>query len=208
MYIRATRVQMPPQAVDKGIAFFKEKIVPMATSTPGCIGQVLLVDRDSGKAVGITQWETARAMGAAEQLGINSRTQSAAETGGTIVNVERMEQVINERAGPPPTAGGWVRLNTIVGDPAKTDSAINFVEKQVLPALKSQKGFQAALMNVDRITGRSTVSTVWASKQELEASESSITSLRRDAADAAGAKDVTVEIYEAVVVNIKAPATA
>lgn len=207
MYVRATRVQMPPQAVDKGIAFFKEKIVPMASSAPGNLGQVLLVDRETGKGLGITQWETAQAMGAAEQLGINSRMQSAAETGGSIVNVERMEQVINERTGPP-GAGGWVRLNTIAGDPAKIDSAINFVKQQVLPVLKSQKGFRTALMNVDRITGRSTVSTVWASREDLEASEASISSLRRDAADAAGAKDVTVEIYEAVVVNIKTPATA
>ena len=63
-------------------------------------------------------------------------------------------------------------------------------------------------MNVDRITGRSTVSTIWASKEDLEASEASVSALRRDAADAAGAKDVTVEIYESAVVNIKTPATA
>ena len=109
MYIRATRVQFPPEAVDKGIAFFKEKIVPMASSAPGNLGQVLLVDRAAGKGIGITQWETAQAMGAAEQVGINARTQSATETGGSIVNVERMEQVFNERVGQP-RAGGWVRL--------------------------------------------------------------------------------------------------
>ena len=207
MYIRATRVQFAPEAVDKGIAFFNEKIVPMASSAPGNLGQVLLVDRANGKGIGITQWETAQAMGAAEQVGINARTQSATETGGSIVNVERMEQVFNERVGQP-RAGGWVRLNTVVGDPTRTEKLIDFVKKQVVPVLKSQKGFQAALMNVDRITGRSTVSTIWASREDLEASEASVSSLRRDAADAAGAKDVTVEIYESVVVNIKTPATA
>ncbi len=207
MYIRATRVQFPPEAVDRGIAFFKDRIVPMANSAPGNVGQVLLVDRASGKGIGITQWETPQAMAAAEQLGINARTQSSAETGGTIVNVERMEQVLLERSGPA-TAGGWVRLNTLIGDPAKTENAINFMQKQVIPALKNMKGFRTAVMNVDRITGRSTVSTVWASKEDLEASEPSVSGLRRDAADAAGAKDVTVEIYESAVVNIKAPATA
>ena len=59
MYGRATRVQMQPEAVDKGIAFFKEKLVPMAKAAPGNVGQVLLVDRKTGAGVGITLWETA-----------------------------------------------------------------------------------------------------------------------------------------------------
>jgi len=207
LYVRATRVQIPPDSIEKGIAFFKETVAPMANSTPGNMGQVLLVDRESGKGVGITIWDTPQAMGASEQMGITSRTGSIAATGGQIINVDRMEQVINERAAPP-QAGASVRLNTIAGDPAKTENAIKFVKNQVVPALKSQKGFQALIMNVDRLTGRSTVSTVWATRADLEASESSVSGLRRDAADAAGAKDVTVEIFESAVANIKQPATA
>jgi heme-degrading monooxygenase HmoA len=207
MYVRATRVQIPPDSLEKGIAFFKETVMPMADSTPGNLGQVLLIDRESGRCVGITLWESGQAMGASEQMGVTSRTGSIGATGGQIVNVERMEQVINERAAPP-QAGSVVRLNTIAGDPAKTDNAIKFVKNQVTPALQSQKGFQALIMNVDRLTGRSTVSTIWATRADLEASESSVSSLRRDAADAAGAKDVTVEIYESAVTNVKMPATA
>jgi len=198
---------MAPDSMEKGITFFKETVVPMANSTPGNMGQVLLVDRESGKGVGITMWDSPQALGASEQMGMTSRTGSIAVTGGQIVNVERMEQVINERVAPT-QPGTSVRLNTIAGDPAKTDNAIKFVKNQVLPVLKSQKGFQAMIMNVDRITGRSTVSTVWATRADLEASESSVSGLRRDAADAAGAKDVTVELFEAAVTNIKQPATA
>ena len=150
-------------------------------------------------------WATAQALGASEQVGISSRTQSAAATGGSIVNVERGEQVIADRA-QPPKAGSFVRLNTITGDPKKIDDAIKFVEKQVLPVLKALKGYRALLMSVDRLTGRSTVSTVWETIADLEASEPKVSSLRRDAADAAGASDVKVEIFETAFVEIAQPA--
>lgn len=206
MYARATRVQSPPDGVEKGIAYFKEKVVPAAKATPGNAGAILLVDRKSGSAVGITLWETAHALGTSEQMGITSRTQSAAAMGGSIVNVERFEQVIRERT-QPTKAGTFVRLNTISGAPEKSDNAIKFVEKQVLPELKAHKGFRGLIMNVDRMTGRSTVSTIWDTLADLEASEPKVSGLRRNAADAAGAADVKVEIFETAFAEIKQPAT-
>lgn len=205
MYGRVTRLQTPPDSVEKGISFFKENIAPKARSTPGNAGAILLVDRKSGTAVGITLWETAQALNASEQLGISGRTQSAAASGGSIVNVERYEQVIADRA-QPAKAGSFVRLNSVWGSPDKLENAITFMQKQVQPVLRAQKGYRAMVMNVDRTTGRSTVSTIWDTLADLEASEKAVSGLRRDAADAAGATDaVKVEIFESVYSDIKQP---
>jgi hypothetical protein len=125
--------------------------------------------------------------------------------GGSIVNVERFEQVIQERT-QPPKAGTFVRLNTVVGVPEKVDNAIKFVQNQVLPELKAQKGYRGLIMNVDRMTGRSIVSTIWDTLADLEASEVKASGLRRDAAAAAGAADIKVEIFEAAFAEIKQPA--
>jgi hypothetical protein len=204
MYGRTTRLQIPPDSIDKGIAFFKETVLPKARSTPGNAGAVMLVDRKVGTAIGITYWETAQALSASEQMGITSRTQSAAATGGSMINVERSEQVIADR--PQPTkAGTFVRINTVLGAPEKIDNVIKFMEKQVIPLLRGQKGYRAAVMSVDRMTGRSTVATVWDTMADLEASEAKVSGLRRDAADAAGATDVTVEIFESAFAEIKQP---
>jgi len=207
MFTRATRVQNPPESVEKGIAFFKDKVVPMAKATPGNAGVILLVDRKTGAGIGITVWTTAQALSASEQMGMSSRTQSAAATAGAIVNVERAEQVIQDRA-QPPMVGSFVRLNTVAGDPKKVDNAITFVEKQVLPAVRALKGYRALIMNVDRMTGRTTVSTVWTTRADLDASEAKVSSLRRDAADAAGATDVKVEIFETAFSEVPQPAKA
>ncbi len=204
MYVRATRVQSPPDAIEKGIAYFKETVVPAVKATPGNAGAVLLVDRKTGAGVGITLWETAQALSASEQLGITSRTQSAAAMGGAIVNVERFEQVLQDRA-QPPKAGVFVRQNTVAGTPERIDNVIKFMEKQALPVLRTQKGYRALLLNVDRTTGRSTVATVWDTRADLEASEAKVSGLRRDAAAVAGAADVKVEIFEAAFAEVKQP---
>jgi hypothetical protein len=204
MYTRATRVQSPPDAIDKGIAYFKEKVVPAAKAVPGNAGAVLLVDRTTGSGVGITLWETAQALSASEQVGITSRTESAAAMGGAIVKVERFEQVIQDRA-QPPKAGVFVRQNTVAGTPERVDNVIKFMEQQVLPVLRTLKGYRALLMNVDRMTGRSTVATVGDTRADLEASEAKVSGLRRDAAAAAGAADVKVEIFETAFAEVKQP---
>jgi hypothetical protein len=204
MYGRMTRLQTSPDAVDKGIAFFKENVAPKSLAAPGNGGAILLVDRKTGTAIGITLWETTQALNATEQLGISSRAQSVAAAGGMVVDVDRYEQVMVDRAQPPKT-GAAVRLNIVAGVPEKLDNAIKFVQTQVLPVLKTQKGYRAMIMNVNRVTGRSTVSTVWDTVADLEASESKVASLRRSAAEAAGASDVKVEIFETAFSEIKQP---
>jgi hypothetical protein len=204
MYGRMTRLQTSPDAVDKGIAFFKENVAPKALAAPGNAGAILLVDRKTGTAIGITMWETTQALNANEQLGITSRTGSVAAVGGTVIDVDRYEQVLVDRAQPPKT-GTSVRLNIIAGVPDKLDNMVKFMQTQVLPVLKAQKGYRSTIVNVNRVTGRSSVSTVWDSIADLEASESKVSALRRSAAEAAGAPDVKVEILETAFSEIKQP---
>src|SRR2546425_12393215 len=122
MYVRATRVQNPPDAVEKGIAFFKEKVAPAVKGAPGNAGAILLVDRKTGAAVGITMWATAQALGASEQVGISSRTQSAAATGGAVGNVGR-GGAGSWGVGPTPKGGAVVGDKHDHGEAKESDDA-------------------------------------------------------------------------------------
>lgn len=208
MFIRGTRVQTPPDKLEAAIAHFKEKIVPTARATPGNLGAALLVDRKTGAGVGITYWESAKAVAASEQMGIKARTRSAAEVGTEIVNVERFELVIMERI-EPAKAGTFVRANTLNADPAKVDALTVFMRNQVLPVLKAQKGLRAVVMGIDRQTGRTAVTTTWNTLEDLHASEKAVTGLRQEAAKAGGATGpVEVEIFEGAAVELTAPVSA
>ena len=202
MFIRGTRAQTPPERIDEAIANFEKRVIPSARTAPGYLGAALLVDRKTGAGVGITYWESARALSASEQMGIKNRTDAAKDVPGTqIVNVERFEIVIMDRAGPP-KAGVFLRANTINGDPAKVDALTVFTRNQALPVLKALKGYRSTVVGVDRQTGRSVISTSWETLADLQASEDKVSGLRNESVKVAGADGVEVEIFEAPVVEL------
>jgi len=208
MFLRATRIQASPDKVDAAIENFKTSTLKTLRSAPGNQGAVLRVDRESGAALGVTYWESVKALASSEQVGIQARTQAATDTGARIVNVERAELMIMDRAAAP-KAGTFVRLVTANGDPEKLDAAIVHIRNHVLPILKAQHGYQATVAAVDRQTGRLSVSTVWETKADEAASESKLAGPRAEAAKIAGAgpHDVQVEIFETAVVDISAAVT-
>jgi heme-degrading monooxygenase HmoA len=210
MYIRSTRVQSPPDKVQDAIHNFETNVVKRMSSVPGYQGAVLLVNRQTGEGMGVTYWESARALGASEQSGIDSRTQAATTVPGTrIINVERGEIMIMDRAAAP-TAGTFIRGVSGSGDPDKLDAGVNFARTKALPVLKALKGYRAFIVSIDRQTGRVLTSSVWDTKADLDASESKIAPIRAEFARVVDIKPETlkVEIFESAVVELSAAASA
>jgi heme-degrading monooxygenase HmoA len=207
MFLRATRIQTPPDKVKDAIDNFEANVLKNLRAAPGNQGAILLVNRETGAGMGITYWESAKALAASEAIGTQSRTQTTkAVPGSQIVNVERAELMIMDRAAAPAKSGSFVRMVSVNGDPDKLDAAIVNIRNQVLPLLKAQKGYRATIASVDRQSGRLTASTVWDTKADLDASESKLAGPRAEAAKAAGAgpNDVQVEIFETAVVELSA----
>ncbi len=208
MFLRATRLQASPDKVDAAIQNFETNVVKSLRAAPGNQGAVLLVNRQTGAALGVTYWESAKALAASEQVGIKSRTEAAKGVGAQIINVERAELMIMDREGAP-KAGTFVRVVTASGDPAKLDAAIVQIRGHVLPILKAQPGYRATIASVDRQTGRLSVSTVWETKADLDASESKLAGPRAEVAKIAGAgpHEVEVENFESAFVELSAAIT-
>jgi heme-degrading monooxygenase HmoA len=204
MFIRGTRTQTPPDQLDGAVEIFQNRAVPVLRSAPGFFGAVLLADRKTGSGIEITYWETVEALSASERVGVQTRAPVAKNMLGTrIGEVESYEIVILDRV-QRPAPGEFARVNTILGDIEKVDLATSFVSNKVLPVLKSLKGYRAIVMGVDRQTGRTTISTLWDSLADLEASDRKLKGLRQEAARVAGADDVQVEIFETRVFDFTA----
>lgn len=208
MHLRVTRVHVSPDKINDATRHFESTIVPNVRKAPGNLGAVMLVNRQSGDGLGITYWESAKALGASEQVGIDSRTAAVKNVPAMqVINVERSEVMIMDRAASP-KAGGFVRYTSATGEINKLDAGINFLRTKVVPVARMQKGFRALIASVDRQTGRSHVSSVWDTLADLEASEKAIAPLRQEAAKAAGffPETLKVEIFEAPVVELTAAA--
>ena len=91
MYARVSRFEGPPDALDELLSQAREQVLPQAKQDEGFKGMIALGDRQSGKTLGITFWESEEAMRATEE-DANQRREQSAETGGQqIAGVERYE---------------------------------------------------------------------------------------------------------------------
>jgi heme-degrading monooxygenase HmoA len=101
MYARVSTIQGSTDQIDDGIDRLRETTVPAVKQLDGCKGIVTLVDRQSGKSVAITLWETEDAMRASEEQANRLRREAAdslGDTGEPIV--ERYEVAVYEVESP------------------------------------------------------------------------------------------------------------
>lgn len=66
-YARVTPVQVPVEGIEPGIDAFRSQVLQTARSLPGYKGASLLVDRATGKGIGMTFWDTEDARSSADE---------------------------------------------------------------------------------------------------------------------------------------------
>ncbi len=92
MHARVSIFEGPPDMIDEALRQAREVILPQAKEMdPGFKGIIALTDRQSGKLLGITFWESEEAMRASEEAANRLREESAEAGGGTVAGVERYE---------------------------------------------------------------------------------------------------------------------
>ena len=96
MFARISTFQGPPDQTAEGIRVAREQILPAARLQEGFLGIYLLFDRESGRSLSITLWESEEDMKASEEAALRARTESAEAAGEVIVGVERYEVALQE----------------------------------------------------------------------------------------------------------------
>ena len=96
MFARVSTFQGPPDQTAEGIRVAREQILPAARLQDGFLGIYLLYDRERGRSLAITLWETEEDMRASEEAALRARTESAEASGDVILGVERYEVALQE----------------------------------------------------------------------------------------------------------------
>ena len=91
MHARVSMFEGSPDQIDEMLRQVREQVVPQAKQNEGFKGMIALGDRQSGKTLGITFWESEEAMRASEEAANRLREGSAEASGGTVAGVERYE---------------------------------------------------------------------------------------------------------------------
>lgn len=95
---------------------------------------------------------------------------------------------------------------TIVTGATNLDAGLDFLKTDAIPALRQQKGYRGLSASGDRASGTLNVLTQWDTEADMDASESGIEKVRRDAVDKTGGT-MTVERYEQLFAQMKTQPT-
>ena len=112
MHARMSTLEGPADRMDEGLRQAREHALPQLQQQDGFKGFVALGDRQSGKLIAISFWESEEAMRAAEEVGDRTRRESAEAMGDTIEGVDRFEVGLFEA----PSAGPVSGVTDTVGD--------------------------------------------------------------------------------------------
>ena len=59
LYGRVATIEGRPDKIEKGVSRFRDQAIPLIQSAEGFAGALMLVDREEGRALGITIWDSA-----------------------------------------------------------------------------------------------------------------------------------------------------
>ena len=110
MHARVTTIQGAPGKVDDVAGQAQEQTLPQLQKVEGFKGFVALGDRQSGKMLGVSFWESEEALRASDEAASSVRSAAAETADGIVAGVEEYEVLVNEApsAGPLGAVTGTV----------------------------------------------------------------------------------------------------
>ena len=206
MYARSTTIEAQPQSVDAGIAFVCDEVMPALESMDGCVGISLLVDRESGRCIATTAWETEEAMRASDAAVAPIRDRAAESfRGSATVAVWEIAVMHRDHRSAD---GACVRATWFKAPNGHLHRSVELYRDSVLPALEELEGFCSASLLIDRSSGRSVSSVVFDSTETMDRSREPARSLRAARLRELGADQLDVGEFELALAHLRVPELA
>jgi hypothetical protein len=196
-----------PASIDAGVAQVRDEVMPMLVEMDGCIGMSMIVDRQSGRCIATSAWQSQEAMRATDGQLAPVRERVAATLGGATPEVREWEIAVlhrDHRSGP----GACVRATWVKIDPATMDRAIDVYKVASLPRLEDLAGFCSASLLVDRASGHGVSSVTYDSREAMDSNREAAASMRAATTKDAGAQVLDVGEFELVVAHLRVPELA
>jgi heme-degrading monooxygenase HmoA len=96
VFVRVTTVEADPAKTAEGIAYFKEKVVPVIREQAGARTALLLVNRKSGRTFSASGWDTEKDLKASEAAVTALRDEAIKKVGGKGGKTEAFEVYFTE----------------------------------------------------------------------------------------------------------------
>jgi heme-degrading monooxygenase HmoA len=204
VHARSTTVLAQPSSIDAGIARIRDEVMPAVQAIDGCIGISMLVDRESGRCIITTAWETDEAMRASAEKARQLRERAAGELGGNVEKIEEWEIAVLHRDHRAYT-GACARATWMKADPARADQNIEYYKTSVLPDLENLDGFCSSSLLIDRATGRGVSTVTFDSREAMERTREQMLALKTAKMPEVGVEELDECEFELALAHLRVP---
>lgn len=204
MYARSTTIQAQPLSIDIGIAHVRDVVTPALRQIYGFVGVSLLVDRQSGRCIATSAWESVQAMRAAAGRVASVRDRAALMFDGSA-RVEEWEIALLHRDHHT-REGACVRATWLKVVPDQLGRSLDFYRTAVLPEMEALDGFCSASLMVDHPARRRAVScSTFDSVDAMARNRDQATELRSRRVRDLGAEVIDVAEFELAIADLRVP---
>jgi quinol monooxygenase YgiN len=206
MYARSTTLEGDPRTMDEAIAYVRDELMPLVRAMDGCVGLSMLGDRDSGRCIVTTSWESAEARTASAE-GVHASRARAAEIlhagdpevrDWEIALVHRVHEAHN---------GACTRVIWGRRAPGGTDGELDPVRTRLLPRMEELPGFCSVSLMVDSQDGRTATTVAYDDRHAMTRADERATVPREEFGRMLGMEITEVAEFDLVLSHLRVPET-
>jgi quinol monooxygenase YgiN len=205
MFARSTTVRGTPEAVDDGIAYVRDTVMPAVQQMDGCVGLSMLCDRESGRSIVTTAWADGEAMRRSAE-GVQSMRRRAAEVMRGAAEVGEWEIAVLHRSHQT-RDGACARVVWSRCDPDRMDRMIDTYRMGMIPRVEELPGFCSVSVMIDRDRGQVVRASVYDDRDSMNRAQEQAMNLRREFHRESGMEAVEVAEFDLVLAHLRVPET-
>ncbi|TFV77436.1 hypothetical protein E4P39_05495 [Blastococcus sp. CT_GayMR19] len=205
MYARSTTMRVRPEALDDLVTYVRDDVTPMVTQLEGSIGISLLTDRDTGRCIVTSAWQTEEAMRDSAERIRGSREQAAERFGGTP-EIHEWEIAVLHRTHQAGD-GACARVTWTRTDAANLDQVIHAYRDSLMPWWEETSGFCSNSLMVDRREGRCASAVVFESREAMAHTRDQFTTLREEFVARMSMQIEEVAEFDLALAHLRVPET-
>jgi heme-degrading monooxygenase HmoA len=205
MYARSTTVHGNSQSLDDAIAYLRDEVMPAVQQMDGCIGMSMMCDRDTGRCIATTAWESEEAMHNSEG-GLHDMRQRYAQMLGGTPEVQEWEITLLHRLHHAPD-GACCRVLWSSGNPDDVERVMDAVRMTLLSRMEDLPGFCSVSMLVDREKGRAATAVVYESRAAMNRATEAARPLREEFNQLTGWKFTEIAEFDLALAHLRVPET-
>ncbi|MEV6116196.1 hypothetical protein AB0L59_27810 [Streptomyces sp. NPDC052109] len=201
MFVRTVYATGDPARLGTAVGALNTRGHDLLEERPGYRGAGVFVDRELGKLLTVSWWESAEARRNSDEVMSARRPELLQPFAGTVA-VENYEAAVFH-TGHRALTGGGLRVSRFELDPADADLAADTFHTGVLARLEVLSGFGGAALFLDRERGRGMAGVLFADRVSLAASRARHAAIRREGAAKAHVTVVALEEFEIVHADVR-----